>query len=40
MARSVEDVYLGLTVLREVMMNRGVSPVQVDDPHTNTGSCC
>ena len=38
MSGSVEDVYVGLTVLWEVMMDRGVSPVQVDDPHTNTGS--
>ena len=40
MSRSVEDVYLGLSILWEVVMNRGVPPVQVDDPHTNTGSCC
>ena len=40
MSRSVEDVYLWLSVLWEVMMDRRVSPVQVDDPHTNTGSSC
>ena len=38
MSGSVEDVYVGLAVLWEVMMDSGVSSIQVDDPHTNTGS--
>ena len=37
MSGSVEDVYLRLAVLREIMMYCGVSSVQVHHPHSNTG---